>query len=315
MPDPLECRTSAEITSQPRTWRAAADAAGRVADALPRRGERVAVVGCGTSWYMALACARLREDAGHGATDAFAASEFPYGRAYDRIVAVTRSGTTTEVLELLDRVRGTVPTAAVTADPGTPVMRAADTVAVLDFADERSVVQTRFATTVLALFRAHLEKEGAPPPGVRPLARAVEDAERAIAEPLAPAVREAGQFTFLGAGWCYGIALEAALKMREAAGAWTEAYPAMEYRHGPISVTGPGRVAWLFGPAPDGLDRDVAATGGTFVAGSGGPDTGLDPMADLVRVQRLAVHLALRRGLDPDRPRNLTRSVVLAPRP
>ncbi|OEJ93661.1 SIS domain-containing protein [Streptomyces thermolilacinus] len=314
MPDPLECRTSAEIASQPRTWRAAAEAVGRTADALPRRGERVAVVGCGTSWFMALAYARLREDAGHGTTDAFAASEFPHGRAYDRVLAITRSGTTTEVLNLLAAVKGTTPTSAVIADPGTPVTHTADTVAVLDFADERSVVQTRFATTVLALFRAHLEASGPLPPGVRPLDRAVRDAERAVAAPLDPQVCAAGQFTFLGTGWGYGLALEAALKMREAAGAWTEAYPAMEYRHGPISVTGPGRVAWMLGETPEGLDDDVARTGGTFVAGSGASGTDLDPMADLIRVQRLAVHLARQRGLDPDRPRNLTRSVVLEPR-
>ncbi|MEU3449241.1 sugar isomerase [Streptomyces thermolilacinus] len=314
MPGPLECHTSAEIASQPRTWRAAADAVGGAADALPRRGERVAVVGCGTSWFMALAYARLREDAGHGTTDAFAASEFPHARAYDRVVAITRSGTTTEVLDLLAAVRGTTPTSAVTADPGTPVAHTADTVAVLDFADERSVVQTRFATTVLALFRAHLEASGPLPPGVRPLARAVRDAERAVAAPLDPRVCAAGQFTFLGTGWGYGLALEAALKMREAAGAWTEAYPAMEYRHGPISVTGPGRVTWMFGETPEGLDGDVARVGGTFVAGSGTSGTDLDPMADLIRVQRLAVHLARQRGLDPDRPRNLTRSVVLEPR-
>ncbi|MEU2182119.1 SIS domain-containing protein [Streptomyces thermolilacinus] len=314
MPDPLECRTSAEIASQPRTWRAAADAVGRVLDVLPRRGERVAVVGCGTSWFMALAYARLREEAGHGTTDAFAASEFPHGRAYDRVLAITRSGTTTEVLDLLAAVKGTTPTSAVTADPGTPVTHTADTVAVLDFADERSVVQTRFATTVLALFRAHLEASGPLLPGVRPLDRAAADAERAVAEPLDPRVCAAGQFTFLGSGWAYGLALEAALKMREAAGAWTEAYPAMEYRHGPISVTGPGRVTWMFGETPEGLDGDVARAGGTFVAGSGASGTDLDPMADLIRVQRLAVHLARQRGLDPDRPRNLTRSVVLEPR-
>ncbi|CAL9577415.1 SIS domain-containing protein [Streptomyces sp. enrichment culture] len=314
MPGPLECHTSAEIASQPRTWRAAADAVGRAADALPRRGERVAVVGCGTSWFMALAYARLREEAGHGTTDAFAASEFPHARAYDRVVAITRSGTTTEVLDLLAAVKGTTPTSAVTADPGTPVTHTADTVAVLDFADERSVVQTRFATTVLALFRAHLEASGPLPPGVRPLDLAARDAERAVAAPLDPRVCAAGQFTFLGTGWGYGLALEAALKMREAAGAWTEAYPAMEYRHGPISVTGPGRVTWMFGETPEGLDGDVARVGGTFVAGSGASGTDLDPMADLIRVQRLAVHLARQRGLDPDRPRNLTRSVVLEPR-
>ncbi|MFF8841941.1 SIS domain-containing protein [Streptomyces sp. NPDC015127] len=311
MTAPDASRTSVEIASQPDTWRRAAESLGSLEGVLPRRGERVAVVGCGTSWFMALAYAHLREAGGHGETDAFAASEFPAGRAYDRILAITRSGTTTEVLDLLARVKGTVATAALTADPATPVMDAADAVAVLDYADEDSVVQTRFATTALALLRAHLEAEDALPAGVRPLARAVEDAERALAEPLSAQVRAAEQFTFLGTGWTYGLALEAGLKMREAAGAWTESYPAMEYRHGPISITGPGRVAWLFGAAPTGLADDVARVGGTFVAGSGDAAGELDPLADLVRVQRLAVLLAEARGYDPDRPRNLTRSVIL----
>src|SRR3712207_7559300 len=46
--------------------------------------------------------------------------------------------------------------------------------------------------------------------------------------------------TFLGRGWTIGLANEAALKLRESAQAWTESYPAMEYRHGPISITAPG---------------------------------------------------------------------------
>ncbi|WP_282696595.1 sugar isomerase [Streptomyces sp. CC208A] len=308
-------RTALEIASQPDTWARAKESPGRHASVLPRRGERVAVVGCGTSWFMALAYASLRELGGHGETDAFAASEFPHGRRYDRVLAITRSGTTTEVLDLLRRLKGSVPTGALTADPRTPVMRVADEVAVLDFADEESVVQTRFATTVLALLRAHLEAEDALPAGVRPLDEAVADARKAIARDLAPAVRAAEQFTFLGTGWTYGLALEAGLKMREAAGAWTESYPAMEYRHGPISITGPGRVAWLFGRPPAGLADDVARVGGTFVAGSGDGSDALDPLADLILVQRLAVRLAEARGYDPDRPRNLTRSVVLkAPR-
>src|ERR1044071_2404312 len=82
----------AEIASQPECWRRAA----KLADApgLPTRGERVAVVGCGTSWFIAKAYAALREQAGHGETDAFQASEFPRRRTYDRVVAITRSGTT-----------------------------------------------------------------------------------------------------------------------------------------------------------------------------------------------------------------------------
>ncbi|MEU5160697.1 sugar isomerase [Streptomyces sp. NPDC020875] len=305
-------RTAVEIASQPDNWLRARDSLESYRDVLPRRGERVAVVGCGTSWFMARAYASLRELGGHGETDAWAASEFPYGRRYDRILAITRSGTTTEVLDLITRVKGAVPVGAITAVAGTPVPREADGAAVLGFADEESVVQTRFATTVLALLRAQLEAEGALPAGVRPLEQAISDARQAVVRELAPGVPAAGQFTFLGSGWTCGLALEAALKLREAAGAWTEAYPAMEYRHGPISVTGPGRVVWIFGPTPPGLADDVARVGGTLVANSdGGLSTGLDPLADLVLAQRLAVALAEARGCDPDRPRNLTRSVIL----
>ena len=143
--------TAGEIASQPDCWRRTAARAAELAAALPRPGERVAVTGCGTSWFVAQSCAALREAAGAGETDAFAASEFPVGRRYDRVLAITRSGTTTEVLRLLARLAGTTPTCAVTADPRTPVLDAADRVAVLDHADERSVVQTRFATSVLAL--------------------------------------------------------------------------------------------------------------------------------------------------------------------
>ncbi len=290
--------TTAEILTQPDCWQRAAALAPELAAKLPARGERVAVIGCGTSWFMAQSYAALRERSGHGETDAFAASEFPLGRRYDRLLAITRSGTTTEVLRACTQLRGQVPVTAITADPHTPVMDAADDIAVLDFADERSVVQTRFATTALALLRAHLGED---------LTSAVDDARAALTDPLSPQSLAAEQVTFLGTGWTYGLAQEAALKMREAAGAWTEAYPAMEYRHGPISITGPGRVTWSFGPLPEGLAENVAEVGGHLEC-----RPTADPLADLVRAQRLAVAIAEAKGYDPDRPRNLTRSVILA---
>ncbi|GAA1278359.1 SIS domain-containing protein [Sphaerisporangium rubeum] len=282
-----------EIASQPECWRRAVELAG--AAPLPARGERVAVTGCGTSWFAAQSYAALRERAGHGETDAFAASEFPLGRRYDRVVALTRSGTTTEVLDLLGELRSTR-TTVITADPSSPVVRAAGDVIVLDFADERSVVQTRFATTQLALLRAHLGED---------LDGAVVAAEHAVTEQVPAELVEAEQFTFLGRGWTCGLAQEAALKLREAARAWTEAYPAMEYRHGPVSVAGPGRVTWMLGTPPAGLAADVARTGAAFVSREA------DAMAELVRVQRLAEARALALGLDPDRPLHLTRSVIL----
>jgi fructoselysine-6-P-deglycase FrlB-like protein len=287
-----------ELTSQPECWIRAAEGAAEHAGVLPAPGERVAVVGCGTSYFMAQAAAALREGAGQGETDAFAASEFPYGRSYDRVLALTRSGTTTEVLDLLGRLKGRTRTTAITADPHTPVMAAAEGVVVLDFADERSVVQTRFATTALTLLRAYL--------GLHTDA-VVTDARTALVAPLPEGLVACTQFTFLGRGWTVGLANEAALKMREACLAWTEAYPAMEYRHGPISVTTRSTATWMLGEAPDGLAEQVGATGASWVAGD------LDPLAELVRVQRLAVAVAAARDLDPDRPRHLTRSVILGP--
>jgi hypothetical protein len=87
---------------------------------------------------------------------------------------------------------------------------------------------------------------------------------------------------------------------------WTESYPAMEYRHGPAAVTGEHSVVWLFGPAPAGLVDDIALAGGLAWTADE------DPMAALVRVHLVALEKARAAGLDPDQPRNLTRSVILA---
>ncbi|MFJ2579601.1 SIS domain-containing protein [Kitasatospora aureofaciens] len=287
---------AAEIATQPECWSQALELK---PEGLPEPGERVAVVGCGTSLYIAQAYAALREDAGLGETDAFAASAFPAARRYDRVLAITRSGTTTEVLDALRRTRQTSGTAttAITGDLDTPVATAAGTVVDLSFADEKSVVQTRFATTTLALLRGHLALAAADLP---------DQARRAVEEELPEGAVAAEQFTFLGTGWTVGLAHEAALKLREASGSWTESYPAMEYRHGPVSISAPGRVVWFFGEPPAGLVDQVRATGATVVR------SGLDPLAELIRAQRLAVALAGARGLDPDRPRNLTRSIILA---
>jgi fructoselysine-6-P-deglycase FrlB-like protein len=291
-------RTEQEIASQPACWRQAAGLATEVAGLLPKDGERVAVVGCGTSWFIAQSYAAAREESGHGETDAFTPTEMPRGRHYDRLLLLSRSGTTTEMIELAERMRGTTPTVAVTADARTPLAPASDEVIELAFADEESVVQTRFATTELALLRAHLGFD---------VPAAAASAERVLAEPLPAPLLAARQFTFLGTGWTYGLANEAALKLRESAAMWTESYPAMEYRHGPAAVTGEHSLVWLLGPAPAGLISDIAAAGGTAWPGTE------NPMAELVRVHLVALAAARARGLDPDRPRNLTRSVILEP--
>lgn len=288
--------TAAEVASQPRVWREAASLAGPdFAKVLMEPGP-LAVVGCGTSWFVAQVLATLREDAELGPTDAFSATEARLERDYPSLLALSRSGTTSEICQLLDRRSAHTRATAVVAVPDSPAAQAADEVIAMAFADEQSVVQTRFATTVVVAARAALGHD------VESLAVA---AEAVLGQPVPAVAVEARQVVFLGTGWSIGIAHEAALKLREATLSWSESYPAMEFRHGPIALAEPGTVVWIFGAAPVGLVDDIAATGAAVV------DDDLDPVVDLVRVHMLALERARRRGLDPDRPRNLTRSVIL----
>jgi fructoselysine-6-P-deglycase FrlB-like protein len=286
-----------EISTQPDDWRRAAGLAAEHAALLPAAGERAAIIGCGTSLYMARAFAALREASGHGVTDAWPASEHRLDRGYDRVVAITRSGTTTEIIDVLEQCRGRVPATVITASEGTPVLDLADSI-LTPHLDELSVVQTRFATGTLAMLRAHLGEDLA---AAADQAQTVLDADESVLGPAA----EAEQITFVGHGWTNGLADEGALKLWESAQLWTESYPMMEYRHGPVSISAPGRVVWAFGDPVPGLADDVVATGAHFETST------MDPMADLLRVHRLCLVQARAAGLDPDRPRNLARSIIL----
>src|SRR6185369_14177521 len=124
--------------------------------------------------------------------DAFAASEVPMGRRYYSVITLSRSGTTSEVLAAAEALVGTT-TVAITADGSAPLAAVTDRAIVLDFADERSVVQTRFATTVLALLRAHLGHA---------LDLVAVDAEDALEAPLPETPSDVA---FLGTEWRVGL--------------------------------------------------------------------------------------------------------------
>jgi glutamine---fructose-6-phosphate transaminase (isomerizing) len=288
--------TSEEVASQPAVWSQGLALTGAAGRELAAPGERVLVLGCGTSWFVAQCIAELRESAGLGETDAVCASEYVPRRRYDRVVAISRSGTSTEVLEALRQVPAGAHRVAVTAVDGMPIDALTDSRLLLDFADESSVVQTRFPTTVLALARSAFGAD---------LANLVRDGESALAAPLPADPAGIDHLVFLGTGWTVGLAHEAALKVREAAQAYSESYPAMDFRHGPVAVAGPRSLVWSFGAVPAGLD-DVARA-----AGASAYRDDRDPLAQLVLAHRFALALAAHRGLDPDRPRLLTRSVVL----
>ncbi|HEX6150903.1 sugar isomerase [Nocardioides sp.] len=288
---------AAELATQPDDWVTAREVAQTHAGLLPQPGERVAIIGCGSSLYVGHAVAAKREAAGLGETDAWPAGDSVPDRPYDRVIAITRSGTTTEILQALDRLDGRVPVTVITADPSSPVAERGDVIS-LGYVDEQSVVQSRTMTTAVAMFRWHLGED---------LTAAVDEAREVLTldDDWFDEVRAVEQISFVGAGWTYGLAEEAALKLKESTQAWTESWHQSEYRHGPISIAEPGRAVWVFGPTIANFERDVRATGATLL------HSDLDPLAELLKVHRLCLLRAADRGLDADQPRHLTRSIIL----
>ena len=289
--------TRAELASQPDCWRRARQI-GTGNSALPAAGERVLMLGCGTSYYMGLAYAALREAARLGMTDAAVASEWAgdvAGRNYDRVIAISRSGTSIELLDAVSHVDADTPVVAVVGTPDSPLAeRGQRQIVDLSFADEQSVVQTRFATTSLTVLRASLGED---------IDKDIDAAREALDADLP--TRPDQQLVMLGQGWGSALAQEAALKCREAASIWAEAYPSGEYRHGPLAVAGPGILVWGLTPLSAVLVSAIEATG----AATEQPLTA-SPQAELVRVHRFAVDWALARGRNFDRLAHLSRSVL-----
>lgn len=289
--------TANEIYSQPSVWARTLECASSAREFFGLPGEHVLFIGCGTSAFVAHSLAALREHSCLGVSDYAYASEWRATRTYDRVVAISRSGTTTEVIDALHRVGSQTTRVAITGVGDQPINTMVDASLVLDFADEQSVVQTRFPTSVLLLARSVF---GGDVIGIPKLV------QQELNRPLDIPVEDFDQFVYLGTDWTLGLAEEAALKIREAAQAWSEAYPMLDFRHGPIAVAGPRSLVFMFGDADDQLVAEIERTGARVETSQ------VDPLAQLVKAQRIALALAESRGLTPDTPRNLTRSVVLS---
>ena len=164
-----------EIRDQPRAWSLAIDLAPRASGAAPgRRADR------GDRLRQLLARGEgargaPRASRGQGRRTPSPPRRRCSTRGYDRVVAISRSGATTEILRALELVRPGTPTVALVGDPLSPVAARCDQVVDLSFADDRSVVQTRFVTTVVCFARAV--------PRPRASTGLLADAEAALAEP------------------------------------------------------------------------------------------------------------------------------------
>lgn len=284
--------TIRETASQPDVWARVIAQSASSNPLLPAAGEPVLFLGCGTSYYIGESYARSRSIADLGPTRAAIPSELDRVDPDETVVVLSRSGTTADVIAAARRLRDQHRVIGIIGEDATPLVELCDDVLLLDYADETSVVQTRFATSALVLLRCSLgdDLSGLPDQGRAALALPVPD-------PLPT------HLVFLGTGPSAALAKEASLKCQESAGVWAESHPVREYQHGPIASAGPGSLVWSFTPLDDEIRDAVLATGARVL------EPGLEPLAQLPAVHRLAIALAAAAGRDPDHPPHLSRSV------
>ncbi|HDQ72658.1 MAG TPA: SIS domain-containing protein [Chloroflexi bacterium] len=343
-----------ELVSQPEIWQAtikrfAAQQAGLqdVLDQTPF--ERVVVVGCGSTHYLAQTVAAIIARCTDVPARAFPSSELwlfsdvaPTSGAL--LLAVSRSGTTTETLRALARFReisdGTV--LAVTCYPESPLARQVDFVLSAPDAQEKSVAQTRSFTSMLLLTQmlaATMGEDGNDgnmftrlhqlPGALHGLLERVGDLPRRLGEDLS-----IDRIFFLGGGPFYGLASEAMLKTKEMSLSQAEVYHPLEFRHGPMSMV-TERTLLVLLASDTGLKEelrvleDMQKLGARTLAlvedraafSDWQPDDLVELQSGLSEwergtlylpvIQRLAYHRAMIKGLNPDQPHNLTAVVEL----
>lgn len=343
-----------EIESQPQTWRSTLD---RLASQCPglrhflsqTRFQQALMVGCGSTYYLAQTAAATFAHRTGLPTNALASSELwlfppPPLQAPVLLVAISRSGSTTETLQAVERFRSTCHGAvlAVTCDASSPLARQADWALVAPDAQEQSVAQTRSFTSMLLITQAlaalaaddqaALERLYLLPAALEALLGRLGDLPRRLGAD--PSIE---RWVFLGGGTFYGLANECALKVKEMSLTWAEAYHPLEFRHGPIAtVDRHTLVVALLSEAALGQEievlRDVHRLEGRtmalveeqsvlsgwrpdfLVALQSGTDGSTRGVLCLPVVQLMAFWRALARGLDPDRPRHLRAVVQLEER-
>ena len=339
--------TLREIVSQPYGWSKAFEQLEARRDEILAawttvQPQQIIVTGCGSTHYLAQSAAALLQSLIGIPARGVPASEialFPdqvlYRPEQTLLLAISRSGTTTETAAAMDKFRalGGKAVWGITCYPDTPVGQESDFVLLTDMAQEQSIAQTLSFSTMLytaqglaALLGGH---------DIAPLGELPDICERLIESTYGVATHwgtEPGvdKFFFLGSGPRYGIACEAMLKMKEMSITNSEAYHFLEFRHGPKALV--DEHAMVVGLLSSeqfhheaAVINEMAEMGGktvTLVPGKSNtghvtvhlPDnlpTWTLPVLYLPVVQTMAHARSMEKGLNPDQPRNLSAVVFL----
>ena len=255
-------------------------------------------------------------------------------------VLISRSGLTSEVIAAAEilKSRG-IPTLAITCAAGQTLEESASETILLARADEKSTVMTRSFSSMLLTLQALAAVIAGDSKFLNSLSLMAQDVA-----PLLPTLPEklrafvAGHdfddYVYLGQGPFYGLACEGALKVTEMSVSYAQSFHTLEFRHGPKSIVGPETLL-VFLLSESGYQaecevlREMKSLGATTLVVTNRADGVVRGASDLVvelqldvpeyarlapylfAGQLLGLHAGLKKGLDPDSPRNLSRVVLL----
>jgi glucosamine--fructose-6-phosphate aminotransferase (isomerizing) len=264
------------------------------------------------------------------------------------VLGITQSGETADTLAALrESKRKGLPTLAICNVVGSTIAREADGGVYLHAGPEIGVASTKAFTaqvtvlTMLALYLGRMRHLSSVQ-GARMIEqlRAVPDLVRQTLEchdevkRIAEKYCEVRNFLYLGRQYLYPVALEGALKLKEISYIHAEGYPAAEMKHGPIALVDEHTPSVFLAPRCQVFDKvmsnleEIKARGGPVIAIAGEDDREvaaraddvitipdcpeyLQPLLAVIPLQLLAYHVALLRGCDIDKPRNLAKSVTV----
>jgi len=294
--------------------------------------DRIDIIAAGTSYHAGIMLSYLLQSSGKVA-QAFIASDYPFIAKPDKktlLVAISQSGETADVLQAL-RFGKECRKIALTNVVGSTITTLADCVVFLNAGPEIGVAATKTFTAQLAvIFKLFYSKEK-----LQPLSGLISTMLEHDGEIKAIAQKIAGKENafFIARGRNVPIAYEGSLKFKEITYIHSEAYPGGELKHGTLSLITEGVTVVALAPKDETLpkllgnireakargafilsitdDEEVKKETDIVISLPAGIDPILYPFALVVPLQLLAYHTSVLRGINPDRPRNLAKSVTV----
>ncbi len=314
---------------------------------------RVIIVACGTSWHAGLIGKQLIESLCRIPVEVEYASEFRYRNPVitekDVVIAISQSGETADTLAAVElaRSKGAFIYGICNAI-GSSIPRATHTGSYIHVGPEIGVASTKAFTgqvTVLTMLALAIAKEKNTLDNdtylsiVKELTvipqkmKEVLEQNKKIAD-LSKVFTYAHNFLYLGRGYCYPVALEGALKLKEISYIHAEGYPAAEMKHGPIALIDQEMPVVVIATHNEMYEKvlsnvqEIKARKGVVIAVVTKGDTTISKIADAyielpetidclepllatIPLQLMAYHVAVCKGKDVDQPRNLAKSVTV----